>query len=567
MKETRLPAGSGAGRSTPRRLVRMALPLLAVPLLVGLAQPGEPPQAAPPPDPPEMIIHLLQRATFGPRPEEIAQAMESGMEGWLDAQMDISREVDPRLDRRLARHPGALMSPAEARGTFAPPRDVAELALLRERFQSGETLTPEERERLRTAAASGPGRLVLDLQAARLHRAVHSSRQLEEVMVGFWMDHFNVFVGKGQVRYHVADYEATAIRPHVFGDFEEMLQSVASHPAMLLYLDNARNVAPDTIRLRGLRGRGGPGTDRPLPGINENYARELLELHTLGVDGGYTEADVREVARVFTGWGVVPPSREGRGAGRVALRSRGEPGSFVFRPELHDGGRKTVLGRDLQGRGEGEGRELLSLLSRHPSTARTVATALATRFVADHPPASLVERLEAVFLETDGDLAEVTKTLFLSPEFHDPAHRGNRVRSPFLLATAALRLTGAELQDPRGILEHLRTMGELPYGAEPPTGFPQEAGGWGSSGAMVARIDFLSSLAAGEVRGVQLPPSSPLLEMGDNPLEELRALLLPWSTLGPGEDSFASGTEGGASPSDLRQALTLVLASPAFQTH
>lgn len=552
------PGRRGWGRLGPAGALALTAPLLMAPA------PNGGPQTADTAEVREQTIHLLQRATFGPRPEDIDHALALGLEGWLDAQMEPAPEPDSALDRRLARHPGAAMSPAESWAAFTRPEGAEALALLRERRRSGEPLSAEEQERLRAAAASGPGRLVLDLQAARLLRAVHSTRPLEEMMVGFWMDHFNVFVGKGQVRYQVADYEAHAIRPHVFGRFEDMLQSVASHPAMLLYLDNARSVAPDTTRLRRPRGP----QARPLPGINENYARELLELHTLGVDGGYSEADVLQVARVFTGWSVVPPVRPGaipdRGPTRRALLPRGEPWSFVFRPELHDRGPKAVLGWTLQGQGEAEGRELLARLSRHPSTAHTVATALATRFVADRPPESLIRTLESVFLETGGDLGAVTRALFLSPEFHDPAVRGGRIRSPFLLAAGALRLTGMEVVDPRGILEHLRAMGEVPYGAEAPTGFPEESAGWASSGAMVARIAFLSSLAAGEVRGVRIPPGSPLRTLGADPGDELRRLLLPGVASVPSRDSAPAPSPGGDAPRDV---LALVLASPAFQTH
>jgi uncharacterized protein (DUF1800 family) len=384
----------------------------------------------------------------------------------------------------------------------------------------------------------------------------------------------------------------------VFGEFEDMLIATASHPAMLVYLDNWQSQVPDSMNPRGaqqqrarsrfqnmstrerevvLRMRGVPeeqiarieeamkrqtGRER---GLNENYARELLELHTLGVDGGYTQEDVIEVARAFTGWTMQLP---GRGGGRD--RAAGE---FVFRAEWHDPGDKTVLGRSLPaGRGIEDGLDVLRMLAVHPSTARHVAAKLAEAFVSDDPPPALVDEVAAVFLETRGDLREVTRALFTSERFYDPANMGAKLKTPFELVASALRVTGAEFGPSRGLAEQLRALDQVPYMSSPPTGYPAESEEWASGAALLQRMNLGLAMATGGIQNVRIP--GPLSRQ---PVDRMLADLLPGSETTALRDviqteiqSDFAGLEGaladlrrGAGPNEL--ALGLALGSPDFQ--
>jgi len=372
-----------------------------------------------------------------------------------------------------------------------------------------------------------PQALEGQLVAAKLTRSVYSERQLEEMMTDFWFNHFNVFFGKGIDRFLVADYEENAIRPHVFGKFRDLLGATAKHPAMLFYLDNAQSVVPDSmnpdanrqrqqiarlrqlprsqqeelLRRRGLNeeqikrvvaGELPPGA-RQSRGLNENYARELMELHTLGVDGGYTQKDVIEVARAFTGWQFTRPGQRG-----------GQDMEFVFRQQLHDRGEKVVLGHKLPpGRGQQDGEAVLDLLSRQPATAKFIATKLVERFVSDEPPAELVNHIADVFLKTDGDLRAVTKALFTAPQFYDPKYARAKIKTPFELVASALRVTHADVGVSRATTQALRTMGQLPYNEPAPTGFPAASEDWVNSGAMLNRMNFGLALAANRLDGVR----------------------------------------------------------------
>ncbi|MFV1988130.1 MAG: DUF1800 domain-containing protein, partial [Gemmatimonadota bacterium] len=468
--------------------------------------------------------HLLSRATFGVRRADLERVLEIGPEAWLEKQLRPDRIDDSALEDRLALFPAAGMDQAELYERFPPPR-----ALQRElnRRGSGERnsgeVDPEAdpeaiRKLRRELGVQPPGRILFDLAGAKVQRAVYSERQLEEVMTDFWFNHFNVFFGKSADRWLVGEYEREAIRPNVFGRFEDMLVATAQHPAMLFYLHNWRNVAPDSLRpddpsaddpradpradrfrrlpeeqrRRLLRRRG--LDDRQIDqietvmrrqretqqGINENYARELLELHTLGVDAGYGQDDVIEVARVFTGWGIRRPRRGQEG-----------PITFAYEDRLHDPTDKWVLGEPVEGgsggrgmRGMQEGLDVLARLAVHPSTARHIATKLAVAFVADDPPEAIVAELERVFLETGGDLRAVTYALFTSAGFRDPAVYGAKLKSPFELVASALRVSDARVGPSREIVETLRGMGELPYTAQPPTGFSDEGEDWSNSGAV-----------------------------------------------------------------------------------
>jgi uncharacterized protein (DUF1800 family) len=332
---------------------------------------------------------------------------------------------------------------------------------------------------------------------------VLSEKQLEEVLVDFWFNHFNVFVGKGQVREYLTEYERDVIRPHVLGDFRKLLGATAHSPAMLFYLDNFQSrtdqqVAADVEMRRRLGDPGLPPMQRrqleqrltqmqnqprrPQGGLNENYARELMELHTLGVDAGYTQQDVIEVAKVFTGWTIDRPQ---------------QGGSFVFRPQMHEPGSKAVLGKKIGENGEREGEQVLDLLASHPATAKHIAFKLAQRFVADEPPAALVDRVAKRFLDTKGDLREVTRAIITSPEFFSAKYIGAKVKTPFEFVVSAARATNANIVNAQPMVQALRELGMPLYGAQPPTGYSMTADAWVNTGALLNRMNFAVQLVSG----------------------------------------------------------------------
>lgn len=355
----------------------------------------------------------------------------------------------------------------------------------------------------------GQSRSVLaDLQMARVVRAVTSERQLEEVMVDFWLNHFSVFGGKGPERYFLAAYERESIRPYALGHFRELLGAVAKSPAMLFYLDNWQSgvdsgrpalVQPRAALRRGARRRGVSDARRDsldarlarVPrGLNENYARELLELHTLGVEGGYTQSDVVNVARALTGWSLDQP--------RVR-------GGFIFRPIMHDAGEKTVLGHRLApGRGIEDGEQVLDIVAAHPSTALFIATKLARRFVSDDPPAALVERAAATFRRTDGDIRETVRTIVTAPEFFAANTYRAKVKSPFELVVSALRAVNAAPDTTPRTARLIAALGQPLYLHQAPNGYPETGEPWINTGTILNRINFAMALAAGRVPGVQL---------------------------------------------------------------
>ncbi|QUW03330.1 DUF1800 domain-containing protein [Chloracidobacterium validum] len=434
------------------------------------------------------------------------------------------------------------------------------------------TLSPDERrqmmERYREAFGDGkraPYRMVSDLQEAKLLRAVYSERQLQEVMTDFWFNHFNVFAGKNLVRVFINEYEREAIRPHALGRFEDLLRATAQSPAMLFYLDNWQSVTPDVKlpgrgqrppdagrpgsgqmgqaprgqgRIGGRLGQGGifnrggqrpfpppptagPQPERPgvtpgaaqrrQPGINENYARELLELHTLGVDGGYTQKDVQEVARCFTGWSIHQPfggQRRNRFGGLDAPDL--PPGSFIYRDWAHDQGEKIVLGTKIPaGGGKRDGELVLTLLARHPSTAKFIATKLCRRFVADEPPASLVAAVAATFERTQGDIRACLQTLFDDPAFFAPETYRAKVKTPLEFVASTLRATNADITDAQALIGALARLGMPLYGCQPPTGYKDVAEAWVNTGALLNRLNFALALSSGNLPGIKVSTATP----------------------------------------------------------
>ncbi len=363
-------------------------------------------------------------------------------------------------------------------------------------------LDPKQKETLQ--AMNNPQAVVVDeLVQAKLLRAIYSERQLEEVMTDFWFNHFNVFVNKGADRMLLTNYEQDVIRPHALGKFEDLLVATAKSPAMLFYLDNWLSIGPESMQALGIpahpMGPYGPyGRPRRFPpklnakrksGLNENYGRELLELHTLSVNGGYSQRDVTEVAKVFTGWTIDKPY---------------EGATFRYDPRMHEPGPKFVLGHRIKFKGEDEGREVLHRLATSPQTAHFISLKLAQRFVSDDPPPALVDRMAKTFQKKKGDIREVLSTLFHSPEFWADGTYRAKVKTPLEFVASAVRATGADVDDAMPLARQLNNMGMPLYGAQPPTGYSMKAETWVSSSALLNRMNFALALTSGKVRGVKV---------------------------------------------------------------
>ena len=371
-------------------------------------------------------------------------------------------------------------------------------------------MNPKQKETMQ--ALNNPEQVVVnELTQAKLLRAIYSERQLDEVMTDFWINHFNVFINKGADRYLMTSYERDAIRPHVLGKFEDLLVATAKSPAMMFYLDNWLSVGPDSDIARGIpphkpghppapRSRPNAKKGKPASGLNENYGRELMELHTLSVNGGYSQKDVTEVAKVFTGWTLDPPKKGGE---------------FHYEPRMHEPGDKLVLGHRIKQNGEKEGMQVLHLLARNPNTARFISQKLAMRFVSDDPPPALVDRMTQTFLKKNGDLREVLRTLFKSPEFWAPETYRAKVKTPLEFVVSAVRASGAEVEDTRALVGTLNNMGMMLYGMLPPTGYSMRADTWVNSSALLGRMNFALGLSAGKIRGVKVDNAS--LAAGSTP--------------------------------------------------
>jgi uncharacterized protein (DUF1800 family) len=366
-------------------------------------------------------------------------------------------------------------------------------------MQLVDDMKPEQRETVE--AMIQPQAVLGELAEAKLLRAIYSNRQLDEVMTDFWFNHFNVFIGKGPDRYMVNAYEREVIRPHALGKFKDILAATAKSPAMLFYLDNWQSVGPDSdLALYGPQNRGGrrgrfarpraQGKNRP-SGLNENYAREIMELHTLGVDGGYTQKDVTELAKVLTGWTIEQPQLGG---------------GFKFNDRAHEPGNKYVLGHKIGEHGEKEGEEMLDILAHHPSTAKFISRKLAMRFVSDNPPQALMDRMAETFLKKDGDIREVLRTLFHSPEFWAADTYRAKMKTPFEFVASAARASGADIQNALPLVGTLNRMGMPLYAMQPPTGYSMKAEAWVNSSALLNRMNFALQLASGKLPGTSLDP-------------------------------------------------------------
>ncbi len=541
-----------------------------------------------------LVVHALNRLTFGPRPGDVEAVMAEGLDHWLDRQLHPETIAEnPALEAKLAPLDSLRMSTAEmaqhyptkqmlkamTTGRLSKPSDpelryAIQSLIDRREENAGKALAPAQpfpgsfteqltaleslsgaeqmkaldelpdnvRRKLFDAAApqlrrriqllNGPNRMpALDLTEAKLLRAVSSDRQLEEVLADFWFNHFNVNLDKGADKNLLTTYEREAIRPHVLGRFEDLLLATAQSPAMLFYLDNWESAGPGTAKSPRKQG------------LNENYGRELMELHTLGVDGGYTQQDVTEVARCFTGWTIRQPQ---------------QAGTFDFNPRLHDTGEKHVLGETIPaGGGMSDGVRVIEILAHHPATARFISRSLAVRFVSDNPPETLITKMAKTFTSTDGDLLEVMKTLVRSPEFRDPATFGSKVKSPLELIASAIRAVNGDIDYSQALSDQLRQLGEPLYRKMEPTGYSNSGADWLNSASLLARMNFSLALVQNKIRGVTTEP----VHDGE-PASIAEAILFA-----PPSSATLSAIQAGLDPGKPQavQVAGLVLGSPEFQ--
>ncbi|MBI1864840.1 MAG: DUF1800 domain-containing protein [Nitrospirae bacterium] len=535
--------------------VPILLLFLILVLTVSFAQAAGTKSDASLPSDDEAIVHLLNRIGYGPRPGDIPEVRKLGIDEFIEKQLSPDTIPDAGLEMRLEGFKTLKMTTAELIEAF-PPQG------------------PKSRQANAQPRGRRPGQeIILELSKAKLLRAVYSERRLQEVMTDFWFNHFNVFAGKGIVPWVVTSYERDVIRPRALGKFRDLLGAVAESPAMLFYLDNWMSAGtsppadagdPGRQALRGRHPRWFRDIPPPRPearpakrrGINENYARELLELHTLGVDGGYTQEDVRQVALAFTGWTIAEPRRDPRA---------------LFNGRMHDGNQKTVLGRTIPPVGGAkEGDWVLDLLARHPKTAEHISRKLAVHFVSDDPPPALVARLADTFRRTDGDIRALMKTLFHSPEFWGPKARQVKTKTPLHLVVSALRATGTETDGGLPLLRTLREMGEPLYLCQPPTGYKDESSAWTGSNATLQRTRFAAALTENRLPGTRIdlerlsPPAGGGNARGTVSLvgRLLAGVDLPETLV---EKVTRSAVEEGGPSPDVRRIAGLILGSPAFQ--
>ncbi len=542
----------------------------------------------------QKIQHVLNRLGFGARPGDVEKVKAIGLQKYIEQQLDPA-SIDDRVAESKVKgldifnmstaelfakypNPGALLNQLEGRGANnnkakaaagadpnmkdapagqAPPKAAEELTQAEQRERREKIAKLYQEYNLKPAA-----QLVPEIAANRILRAVYSERQLQEVMVDFWQNHFNVFSGKAAVRWYIPSYERDVLRKNALGNFRDLLVGTAEHPAMLFYLDNFESVSPNANqannanaqrlqqiirnggqippqareRLKQLYGVNDAQLDQrlremrnnpqPLPqnrqarGINENYARELMELHTLGVDGGYTQKDIVEVAKCFTGWTIADPRGYRRAAasmikgnedqriGRLQ-RQQGVPddvdsGEFYFNPRWHEGGTKTVLGQAVNEGGMKDGLKVLDILVNSQATAHFIAKKLAVKFVSDKPSDALVSRVADAFHNSHGDIKATLRALFTDKEFFAPENYRAKIKTPFELAVSSVRAIGAETTGGPPMLAMLNKMGEVPYGYQAPTGYPDMAEDWVNTGALLERMNFAIAIASNRIPGTRV---------------------------------------------------------------
>ena len=467
----------------------------------------------------QQIIQALNRLTFGAKPGDILEVRAIGLDKWIDQQLQPEKINDEAMNAFVRNYSALDENQNDLLKQYAEQQQQRRVAK-RERADTTQPMTADEIAQMRQQQqmANSRRQVVTQLQSSRVARAVASERQLQEVMTDFWENHFNIYAAKGAPEsYYLVDFDQNVIRPHALGKFRDLLEAVSQSPAMLFYLDNARSMADSnrpTLRPENARNQfprirpfgrpgvgiimraprsaqqGQPQAQRQRPGLNENYGRELLELHTLGVDGGYTQQDVINVARAFTGWTLKPPA---------------QGGGFIFRPQVHDAGEKVVLGHRLAaGRGQEDAEDVLDILAKSPATAHFISFKLARRFVSDSPSKALVDHAAQVYLKTDGDICEVLRSIITSPEFFSQRAFRSKVKSPFeVVVSAARALDAAPDSTPRSA-QVIAYLGQPIFGHQAPNGWPETGESWMNTGAILNRINFGMAAAAGRLPGADI---------------------------------------------------------------
>jgi uncharacterized protein (DUF1800 family) len=447
----------------------------------------------------EAILHALNRLGFGPLPGQVEQIKKTGLESWIQGQLHPEAVPDPVVDARLAQYPALQLNAAALLERY-PPQDVAakRLGMKVDEYQRRLQELAKQPGGMNSLPFKDQNEIVNEIVEAKIVRAVYGERQLAEQLDDFWFNHFNVFVYKDLDRWYLIPYERDAIRSHVLGKFRDLLEATAKSPAMLFYLDNSSSADPrafDRLKLHPVRAR--PGEKLPplggKRGLNENYGRELMELHTLGVDGGYKQQDVIEVARAFTGWTIESPR---------------ENPAFYFNERIHDPDPKRVLGKKIKAGGIKDGEQVLDLLVKDKHTAQHVSLQLAQHFVSDDPPPALVAGMAKTFEKSKGDIRAVMTTMIYSPEFWSRAAFRAKVKTPFELVVSAARALGADVDQPMQLAQWVSRIGEPLYQCLTPNGYSDKAATWVSTGALLNRMNFAVALTSNKVRGAQVDINS-----------------------------------------------------------
>ena len=490
----------------------------------------------------EAIMHAMNRLGYGPQPGDVESIRKMGLEKWIDQQLQPDSIDDSALDERLQRYPTLSMSAKKLIEEYPQPAQVIKKeGITKEEYE--QQLKAKQRDaesqvivtgnenldkaQQQLAKLQGPGRIVAELSMAKVDRAVYSNRQLQAVMEDFWFNHFNVFANKAEDKWLLTSYVRDTIRPHTMGKFEDLLLATARSPAMLIYLDNFQSADPNAVRrmdaekaMRRARYGGAfaggvaptpgtfpgpvtssPGTGAAAPakkperGLNENYGREVMELHTVGVDGGYTQQDVIQMAECLTGWTVREPRKNPE---------------FFFDDRIHAQGKKVVMGRAFSYGGERDGEEALKMLANHPSTAKFISTELARHFVSDNPPPALIERMSVEYSATQGDIRSVLKTMIYSPEFWSKEAYRAKVKTPYELVASTARALNAEVTITLPMSQWVGRMGEPLFLCQPPNGYSDKAETWVNTGALLNRLNFALSLAEDRVAGATVDLKSML---------------------------------------------------------
>lgn len=524
----------------------------------------------------QKILHVLNRLGFGARPGDVERVKAIGLQKYIEQQLNPDSITDSIAQSKVKNLEVFNMTTAEVFAKYPNPGALLKMLEGGKNIQNqaqnnqnaDQEMTDKERQERQAKLREyyqkydlrPANQLLPQITANRVLRAVYSEKQLQEVMVDFWQNHFNVYAGKAAVRWYIPSYERDVLRKNALGNFKDLLVGTAQHPAMLFYLDNFENISPNAQnntnrngngrlqkmlqngnlspqmrerikqqrgltdaqldqRLKQMKDNPQANQQRQKRGINENYARELMELHTLGVDNGYTQQDIIEVAKCFTGWTIADPrgyrnaaaneikDKENKQLNRLQ-RQAGIPddlesGEFYFNQTWHENGTKTVLGQKINEGGIKDGLKVIDILVSSPATAKFIAKKLAVKFVSDNPSNDLINRVAKAFQDSKGDIKTTLKALFTDKEFFAPENYRAKIKTPFELAISAIRTIGADTNSSGAILAMLNKLGEVPYGYQAPTGYPDTAENWVNTGALLERLNFAVALASNRIPGTK----------------------------------------------------------------